>query len=99
LELDELYSTRTRYDALDVRISKTESKRDELLTVFSDPSVPLHSNASKSGARVSACRREVSVHSRSERGVPAMDIFTTLVQTSKKVGLSAYAYLRDRLSG
>ena len=28
-----------------------------------------------------------------------MDIFTTLVQTSKKLGLSAYAYLRDRLSG
>ena len=27
-----------------------------------------------------------------------MDIFTTLVQTAKKLGLSAYAYLRDRLS-
>ena len=28
-----------------------------------------------------------------------MDIFTTLVQTSKKLGISAFAYLRDRLSG
>jgi hypothetical protein len=28
-----------------------------------------------------------------------MDIFTTLVQTSKKLGQSAYAYLRDRLCG
>jgi hypothetical protein len=27
-----------------------------------------------------------------------MDIFTTLVQTSKKLGVSAYAYLRDRIS-
>jgi hypothetical protein len=27
-----------------------------------------------------------------------MDIFTTLVQTSKKLGISAFAYLRDRLS-
>jgi len=27
-----------------------------------------------------------------------MDIFTTLVQTAKKLGVSAYAYLRDRIS-
>jgi hypothetical protein len=99
LEFDELFSTRTGYEALDDRISKTESKRDKLLTVLSEPSVPLHNNASELGARVSARRRDVSLHSRSERGVRAMDIFTTLVQTSKKLGLSAYAYLRDRLSG
>lgn len=99
LEFDELFSTRTGYEALDHRITKTESKRDELLTVLSEPSVPLHNNASELGARVSARRRDVSLHSRSERGARAMDIFTTLVQTSKKLGLSAYAYLRDRLSG
>ena len=99
LEFDELFSTRTGYETLDDRIRKTESKRDDLLTVLSDPSVPLHNNASELGARVSARRRDVSLHSRSQRGVRAMDIFTTLVQTSKKLGLSAYAYLRDRLSG
>jgi len=27
-----------------------------------------------------------------------MDIFTTVVQTSKKLGVFAYAYLRDRIS-
>ena len=99
LEFDELFSTRTGYEALDDRIAKTESKREELLTVLSEPSVPLHNNASELGARVSARRRDVSLHSRSERGARAMDIFTTLVQTSKKLGLSAYAYLRDRMSG
>ena len=99
LEFDELFSTRTGYETLDDRITKTESKRDELLTVLSEPSVPLHNNASELGARVSARRRDVSLHSRSEHGARAMDIFTTLVQTSKKLGLSAFAYLRDRLSG
>ncbi|HCH08405.1 MAG TPA: hypothetical protein DEW32_04290 [Dehalococcoidia bacterium] len=99
LEFDELLSTRTGYSALDDRIAKTESKRDALLTVLSEPSVPLHNNASELGARVSARRRDVSLHSRSERGVRAMDIFTTIVQTSKKLGLSAFAYLRDRMSG
>jgi len=99
LEFDELFSTRTGYAALDDRIAKTAAKKDELLTVLSVPEVPLHNNDSELGARVSARRRDVSLHSRSERGVRAMDIFTTLVQTSKKLGISAVAYLRDRLSG
>ena len=48
---------------------------------------------------MSARRRDVSLHSRSVRGARAMDIFTTLVQTAKKLGLSAHAYLYDRISG
>jgi hypothetical protein len=99
LEFDALFSSRTGYEALDHRIAKTAAKRDQLLTVLSEPSVPLHNNASELGARVSARRRDVSLHSRSVRGARAMDIYTTIVQTSKKLGLSAYAYLRDRLSG
>jgi hypothetical protein len=98
MEFDDLFATRTGYSALDDRIGQTEAKRNELLTVLSEPTVPLHNNASELGARVSARRRDVSLHSRSEHGARAMDVFTTLVQTSKKLGVSAYAYLRDRLS-
>jgi len=98
LEFDELFSTRTGYDALDQRIAKTAAKKDELLTVLSVPAVPLHNNASELQARVSARRRDVSLHSRSVRGARSMDIFTTIVQTSKKLGVSAYAYFRDRIS-
>lgn len=98
VQFDELFSTRTGYAALDDRIAKTEANKDALLTVLTVPEVPLHNNASELGARVSARRRDVSLHSRSERGARAMDIFTTLVQTAKKLSVSAYAYLRDRLS-
>ena len=98
LEFDELFGTRTGYAALDDRIAKTAAKKGGLLTVLSCPEVPLHNNASELGARVSARRRDVSLHSRSVRGARSMDIFTTIVQTSKKLGVSAYAYLRDRIS-
>ena len=97
LEFDELFSTRTGYAALDDRIAKTAAKKDELLTVLSVPSVPLHNNASELQARVSARRRDVSLHSRSRRGARAMDILTTLVQTCKKLSLSAYAYFQAHL--
>jgi hypothetical protein len=94
---DELFATRTGYDALDERIAKMAAKKDELLTVLSHPSAPLHNNESELGARVSARRRDVSLHSRSARGARAMDIFTTLVQTCKKLSLSAYDYFRAHL--
>jgi len=97
LEFDELFSTCTGYAALDDRIAKTAKKKDGLLNVLLHPSVPLHNNASELQARVSARRRDVSLHSKSIRGARAMDIFTTLVQTSKLHGVSAYAYFRDRL--
>jgi hypothetical protein len=97
LEFDELFSTRTGYAALDDRIAKTAAKKEELLTVLSEPSVPLHNNASELQARVSARRRDVSLHSRSAHGARAMDIFTTIVQTCKLLSISGYAYLRDRL--
>ncbi len=96
-EFDELFSTQTGYDALDARIAKTAAKKDSLLTILSVPEVPLHNNASELQARVSARRRDVSLHSRSVRGARAMDIFTTIVQTAKLHGLSAYAYFRDRI--
>jgi len=96
-EFDELFASRTGYAAVDARIAKTALKRTELLTVLSDASVPLHNNAAELQARVSARRRDVSLHSRSPAGVRAMDIFTTLAQTSKKLSSSAYAYLSDRL--
>jgi hypothetical protein len=98
LQFDELFATRTGYAILDDRIAKTAAKKDELLTVLSVPAVPLHNNESELGARVSARRRDVSLHSRSARGARAMDIFTTLVETSKKHGVSAYAYFRDRIT-
>ena len=98
LEFDELFSTRTGYASLDDRIAKTAAKKNELLRVLSHPEVPLHNNASELGARVSARRRDVSLHSKSERGARAMDIFTTLIQTCKKLRISAYAYLSDRLT-
>ena len=82
---------------MDARIAKTRRKQAELLTVLSHPEVPLHNNPAELGSRVSARRRDVSLQSKVPRGARAMDIFTTLVQSCKKLGVRAYAYLRDRL--
>lgn len=94
-EFDELFSTVTGYDELDARIALTLAKKSELLTVLSHPWVPVHNNPSELGARVSARRRDISLHSRSVRGARSMDIFTTLVETCKNLSFSAYRYFRE----
>jgi hypothetical protein len=93
---EKLFSTKTGYDDLDKRIAFTAKKKG-LLTFLNYPECPLHNNASELGARVCARRRDVSLHSRNARGAHAMDVFTTIVQTCKKLGQSSYEFFRMRL--
>lgn len=98
VEFDELFSTQTGYPALDERIAKTKAKKEALLLVLKYPELPLHNNAAELGARAQARKRDVSLHTMSAAGTQAQDTFLTIVQTAKKLGVSAYAYIYDRVS-
>ena len=98
IEFDELFSTKTIYDALNDRIEKTRNKKDELLLVLEYPCLPLHNNDSELGARVEKRRQDVSLHTISEAGTTAKDAFLTIVQTAKKLGVNAFDYISDRVS-
>ena len=98
-EFDTLFSTQTEYKQLNERIAKTLAKRRELLLVLKHPDVPLHNNASELAARVQARARDVSLHTRSEKGTKIKDTFMTISQTAKKLGIRTYEYIRDRVSG
>jgi hypothetical protein len=98
-QFDELFSTTTGYDDLDDRIAKTSAKKTELLRVLALPVLPLHNNASELGARVQARVRDVSFQTRSEAGTKIKDTFMTVNQTAKKLGVSFYDYVYDRVSG
>ena len=97
-EFDELFSTNTGYPALDDRIAKTMDKKSELLVALKHPEVPLHNNESELGARAQVRRRDVSLHTMTEDGTKANDTFMTIVQTAKKLGVSAYDYIYDQVS-
>lgn len=97
-EFDELFSTVTEYALLAERIEKSRMKKDELLTVLSYPELPLHNNNSELGARVEKRRQDVSLQLKTKEGTEAKDAFQTITQTARKLGVSAYAYLYDRIS-
>ena len=98
IEFDDLFSSHTGYDALDQRIAKTKAKKDSLLLVLQYPELPLHNNASELGVRQRVRKRDISFGPRTEDGVRAWDTFATLSETTKKLGISFYRYLHDRVS-
>jgi len=98
-QFDELFSTKTSYDALNDRIETTRNKKEELLKVLKYPWLPLHNNDSELGARVEKRRQDVSLHTISDAGTKAKDAFLTITQTAKKLGVNAFRYINDRVSG
>lgn len=99
LKFNHLFSTKTGYEELDDRISKTLAKKDELLLVLRYPELPLHNNAAELAARSQARSRDVSLQTKSEAGTKAKDTFLTITQTAKKLGVRVYEYINDRVSG
>ena len=97
-EFDTLFSTVTGYDELDKRIAMTKAKQEQLLLVLKYPEMPLHNNPAELGARQRVRKRDVSFGPRTKDGVQAWDTFMTLAETAKKLGVSFYAYIHDRIS-
>ena len=96
---DELFDTKTGYEDLDQRIAKTRDKKTPLLLVLQYPELPLHNNASELAVRQRVRKRDVSFGPRTQEGLHAWDTFMTLAATAKKLGISFYAYIHDRISG
>jgi regulator of replication initiation timing len=98
-EFDTLFATVTGYRALDERIEKTKFKKASLLLVLDHPEIPLHNNPAELGARQRVRKRDVSFGPRTPDGAKAWDTFMTLTATAKKLGVSIYHYIQDRVSG
>jgi hypothetical protein len=98
-QFDDLFSTVTGYAALDQRIAKTKADKEHLLMVLKHPEIPLHNNPAELDARRRVRKRVVSYGPRSEQGVKAWDTLQTVLGTAKKLGVNAFQYIRDRISG
>jgi len=97
-EFDTLFATTTGYQHLDDRIAKTRLKKASLLLVLDHPEIPLHNNPAELAARLRVRKRDVSFGPRTEEGTKGWDTFQTLAATTKKLGVSFYHYIRDRVA-
>jgi hypothetical protein len=68
------------------------------LLVLERPEIPLHTNGSERDIRDYVKKRKVSGGTRSEVGRQCRDTFISMKKTCRKLGLSFWDYLNDRIA-
>ena len=96
---DQLFDRQTDYHQVNVCLNRTYQNKDKLLALLEHPALPLHNNAAERGARRVVRKRDISLHTWSEKGTQIKDAFMTVVETAAKLGVNALSYIEDRVSG
>lgn len=94
---DALFSQKTRYQGLNQLLRRLRQNKAELLLVLERPDIPLHTNGSEGDVRDYVKKRKVSGGTRSDLGRRCRDTFASLKKTCRKLGLSFWDYLNDRI--
>lgn len=98
-DFERLFRRRTGFAELNEALRRIHAKRADLLLVLDRPEIPLHNNLSESAIREWAKRRKISAGTRSELGRRCRDTFISLKKTCRKLGVSFWRYLQDRIRG
>ena len=96
---DEIFSQSTCLQTLDQLLARLKRRKFELLKVLEKPELPLHNNASEQDIREFVKKRKISGSTRSEEGRRCRDTFASLKKTCRKLGISFWNYLTDRVCG
>jgi hypothetical protein len=96
---DTLCTTRTCFTSLNLALKRMQRNQHELLLVLERPDLPLHNNLSEGDIREYVKRRKISGGTRSDEGRRGRDTFASLKKTCRKLGISFWSYLNDRLRG
>ena len=95
---DKIFATQTCSEVLNAALTRLANNKTELLLVLDRPDVPLHNNLSEGDIREYVKKRKISGGTRSDAGRRCRDTFTSLKKTCRKLGLSFWDYLYDRVS-
>lgn len=98
-EFDLVFSMRTSSAALNDLIDRTRMNKEKLLRILDYPHIPLHNNDSERDIREYVKKRKISGSTRSGAGRRARDTFTSLKKSCRKLKISFWQYLKDRVSG
>jgi len=91
--------TPTSFETLNQVLKRLSRRKRELLKVLERPELPLHNNASEQDIREFVTKRKISGSSRSDSGRRCRDTFASLKKTCRKLGVSFWEYLTDRVCG
>jgi hypothetical protein len=92
-----LCKTQTCFTSLNLALKRMLQNENELLLALDRPELPLHNNLSETDIREYVKRRKISGGTRSENGRRGRDTFASLKKTCRKLGVSFWKYLIDRV--
>jgi hypothetical protein len=90
---------KTCFSLLNQALKRWQRNKAELLLVLERPELPLHNNLSEQDIRDYVIRRKISGGTRSDLGRRCRDTLASLRKTCRKLGVSFWDYLHDRLQG
>jgi len=94
---DAIFTQRTAFETLNRTLKRLHAHRQKLLLVLQRPDIPLHTNGSENDIRGYVKWRKVSGGTRSDLGKQCRDTFASLKKTCRKLGISFWGYLTDRI--
>lgn len=94
---DQIFTKKTSSATLNAALKKIHNNKSELLLVLDRPDIPLHNNGSENAIREYVKKRKISGSTRSDSGRKCRDTFTSLKKTCRKLGVSFWEYLKDRI--
>jgi hypothetical protein len=94
---DEIFTQTTSSASLNLALKRIYNNKAELLLVLERPDIPLHNNGAENAIREYVKRRKISGSTRSDLGRKCRDTFTSLKKTCRKLGVSFWQYLKDRI--
>jgi hypothetical protein len=97
-EFDDIFTQKTAFQTLNLALGRINDNKTVLLLVLERPEIPLHNNLSENDIRDYVKKRKISATTRSELGRQARDTFLSLKKTCKKIGITFWNYLQDRLA-
>lgn len=97
-EFKRICSIQTLVKPLDEQLQRTWENRDGLLLFLKYPQLPLENNQAERDIRERVIKRKISLQNRSLEGVKAWDLMLSLVSTCRKLNLSFWNYLEDRMT-
>jgi hypothetical protein len=84
---------------LELALKRIYANKSELLLVLDRPDIPLHNNSAENAIREYVKKRKISGSTRSKFGRQCRDTFASLKKNCRKLGISFWQYLQDRIEG
>ena len=94
---DEIFTQKTASATLNLALRRIYKNKSELLLVLERPDIPIHNNGAENAIREYVKKRKISGGTRSDTGRQCRDTFTSLKKTCRKLGVSFWQYLKDRI--